>query len=600
MISAAAARRHPGRLAGATVLALLVVLALAWDWDWFRGPLVRHLAEQSGREVEVGRLEIAWHAAPDPTVRLLDVHIANAPWVTATAGQAFARAREASFTFGWRSLLRGRPVVTRLRLVGADVALERRADGMRNWRLRRPDDRGTGKFTFMRLEPHDSRLRVVNEHAGLDLHTASTDLPASIDVKDGAPLVQRIAFSGRLRGAPFEGVATASRTLSFLHSGEAFSVRGAARSGALRLEADGQVADLFRLGRVAAALRLSGPSLTALAPWLPQAWPDTPAFTAEAQLAKAGEAWTFTRLDARVGRSDVGGELTYHQRERPDFEARLTSRALHAGDLGLGRDTSAPAGASDRDEKASLQGLQRLDGRATLDVDTLHLPGTPPLRKTHAEARLAQGRLIVTPLRLGIAGGQAEGTLDIDSTQRPPQARLDLRWRDVQLADLLPPLPADRQVNGPVSGRLQLQSHGASVSQWLANTSGQAHAEMRSGSLSAALDARLALNGGKVLRAAVADPSDVPIACARVELALREGRADLFPVQLDTAQTRIDGRGELDLRQRRLDLLLTPQPKQPAVLALKQSIRIRGPWSTLSIDRVPQEAIRPAAGCPAR
>ena len=64
--------------------------------------------------------------------------------------------------------------------------------------------------------------------------------------------------------------------------------------------------------------------------------------------------------------------------------------------------------------------------------------------------------------------------------------------------------------------------------------------------------------------------------------------------------TRIDGRGELDLRQRRLDLLLTPQPRQPAVLALKQSIRVRGPWSTLSIDRVPQEAIRPAAGCPAR
>lgn len=600
MGTAAAARRHPGRLAGVAALALLVALVLAWDWDWFRGPLIRHLAERSGRHVEVGRLELDWHAAPQPTVRLMNVQIANAPWAKATAGVDFARAREASFTFDWRSLLRGRPVVTRLRLVGADIALERRADGLRNWRLRNPDDRGPGKFTFMRLEPHDSRLRVVNEHAGLDLRTASTDLPASVDVQDGAPLVQRIAFSGRLRGAPFDGVATASRTLSFLHSGDAFSVRGAARSGALRLEADGQVADLFRLGHVAATLRFSGPSLAALAPWLPSAWPDTPAFTAEARLAKAGEAWTFTQLDARVGRSDVRGELTYLQRERPAFDARLASRALHAGDLGLGGDQTTRTGASDRSDEAPLQGLQRLDGKATLDIDTLHLPATPPLKKTHAEARLAQGRLDVTSLRLGVAGGQAEGRLNVDSTQRPAQARLDLRWHELQLADLLPPLPADRQVSGPVSGRLQLQSHGVTVSQWLANASGQAHAEMRSGSLSAALDARLALNGGKLLRAAVADPPDVPIACARVELALREGRADLFPVQLDTAQTRIDGRGELDLRQRRLDLLLTPQPKQPAVLALKQSIRVRGPWSTLAIDRVPQEAIRPAAGCPAR
>lgn len=598
MVTAAAARRHPARLAGAGALALLAVLALAWDWDWFRGPLVSHLAERSGRQVEVGRLAVDWHAAPHPTVRLMDVHIANAPWAKATAGQAFARAREASFTFDWRSLLRGRPVVTRLRLVGADVALERRADGLRNWRLRRPEDRGPGKFTFMRLEPHDSRLRFVNESAALDVRTASADLPTAVEVADGAPLVQRITYAGRLRGAPFDGVATASRTLSFLHSDEAFSVRGAARSGALRLEADGQVADLFRLGRVAAALRLSGPSLAALKPWLPTAWPDSPAFTARTQLAKAGAAWSFTGLDARVGRSDVQGELVYRQGDRPTFEARLASRAVHTGDFSGERDKPAPAGSPDPRAAPPLQGLRGIDGRVTLDIDTLHLPATPPLKAARAEARLDRGRLAVTPLRFGLAGGQAEGALNVDATQATAQARLDLQWREVQLTALLPPLPPDRQVRGPVSGRLQLKSEGASLTQWLANASGRGHAEMRSGSLSAALDARLALNGGKLLRAAIADPSDVSIACARVELTLRDGRADLFPVQLDTAHTRIDGRGELDLRQRRLDLLLTPQPKQPAVLALKQSIRVMGPWSTLAIDRVPQEAIRPAPGCP--
>ena len=607
---AAPGRRARPLLAAAAGLALL---ALAWDWDWFRGPVVNHLADRSGREVRVGHLDIDWHGGLDPTVRLQDLHVANAPWARGTAGKPFATAREASFTFAWRSLLTGRPVVTRLKLTGADIALERRADGLRNWRLRQPDDRGPGKFTFMRLEPHDSRLHVVNHAAGLDLRTASDDLPAEVAMASGPPLVQRITFEGRYRGAPFDGVATASRTLSFLRSGEAFSVRGAARSGAARLEVDGQVADLFRLGQVAAELRLSGPSLTALRPLLPADWPASAAFTASARLDKSADQWVFTDLQARLGRSDLAGRLAYRaDGERPSVDARLSGAQWRLADLGLagpGQGEGAPAPTARRPATEAGgraapsqrgQGLRRIDGRATLAVDALVLPGLPPLDRARTDARLDAGHLSLAGLRFGLAQGQVEGELAWDARADRPEGRVDLRWRGVQLAELLPPLPDKGRVNGPVSGALKLTTRGSDLASLTANASGQAHAELRDGSVSPALEARLALNGGQLLRAQVGDPPDVAIACARVELMLRDGRADVFPLQLDTTRTRVHGRGQLDLRERRIDLLLTPEPKQRAVLALKQSIRVKGPWADVDVGLEPAEPIRAAPGCPVR
>lgn len=576
------------------VAAAIGTTAAVWDWNWFRVPLESHLSERSGRAVRIGDLHLSF-AGFDPTVRLRQVHIPNAPWARTTAGQPFAVAGVVSFTFAWRSLIERRPVVSRLVLVDAEVVLERRADGLRNWRLRNPGDRGPGKFKFLRLEAVHSKLRFVHEAAGIDVRTAANALPAEVSVDNGAPLTTRIDFDGTFRDARFSGTAATSRVLTFLETGEPFSLRAAVTSGKTRAEADGQVTDLFKLTAMDASLRLAGPSLADLHGLLPHAWPDTAAYQATAHLSKAEGLWTFTDLQARVGRSDLAGEARYNaSADRPFLDATLKSRATHVTDLWP---KAAPSAAPAAPAKRSRLDLRPFDGSVAVDVHTLHVPGLPPLSQVRAKAHLDDGLLDLTPVQAQLAGGHAQGLLVLDARQQPPSARVELSWRNLRLEQLLPALPDGGEATGPVSGQVKLTSRGATWRDLVAHAAGEGSAQLKGGRLSAALDAKLALNGGKLLRAKVGGAADVPIHCARVDVMLRDGRGDVFPLLLDTAQTRIDGRGQLDLRGQRFDLLLTPAPKQAALLALRQSIQVTGSFDDARITLVKAEAIGSAGGC---
>lgn len=586
----------PGRKTTVFLLlaASLAALVYAWDWNWFREPLERHLRERSQREVSIGDLHIGFDGL-EPTVRLRKLRVANAPWAQATGGKPFAVAGEASFTFSLRSLSERRPVVSRMLLVDADVSLERNADGLRNWRLRNPDDRSPGKFKFLRLEAHHSRLRFVHHGIGLDVQTAADDLPAAIEVESGGPITSNITFSGTYRGGAFSGTAATARVLSFLETGEAFALRGAATSGKTRLEADGRVADLFRLGMVDAELALSGPSLSDLQSLLPQAWPATAAYTVKGPLKKDHGLWHFPAVRADIGGSDVSGDVRYNDgADPPLLDATLSSDTTRLRDLlppgGAGKPKGSTGPLVDN-------GLQRFDARVSLKVKTLHVPAVPPLTQVRVTARLDNGLLDITPIHLETAGGQLQGLLSIDGREKVPTARAELSWRNLRLERLLPPLPDGAEATGPLSGEVKLASRGTTLDALIGNLSGRGSAHLRGGRLSASLDAKLALNGGQLLRAKVADTPDVPIHCARVDVDLRDGHGDVHPVLLDTAKTRIDGRGQVDLTAPSFSLVLTPQPKDTALLSLKQSIGISGNLDDAKVSLVSRQEIEATGGC---
>ncbi|MBC7992576.1 MAG: AsmA family protein, partial [Rhizobacter sp.] len=250
------------------LVALLLLVAL-FDWNWFRPALQNHLSQRSQRAVRIADLHVRLNARLQPVVRLRGVHIQNAPWA---GTQPFVVAGEAEFTFEWLSLFQRVKLVSHLRLVDADIHLARQADGLRNWRLTRPDDRGPPRLQVMRLEPVRSKLHVVHQGVGLTLQTTSSPLAQA----DGE-FTQRMVFSGSFHDGRFAGEALTGPVLSLQRTGELFALRGEARSADTRLRADGRMADLIRFGGLDAQLHLSGPSLAQVRPFFPeQAWPATP------------------------------------------------------------------------------------------------------------------------------------------------------------------------------------------------------------------------------------------------------------------------------------------------------------------------------------
>jgi hypothetical protein len=255
--------RTTGVLLG--VLVVLAIVAALFDWNWFRHPFERYLIDRSHREIRIGDLHVDLGFSLEPTVRVRDVYIENAPWADKRPA---AIVGEASFTFSLKSVWEGRPVISRLVLIDADVDLERQADGLRNWRLRKPDYRGPGRLKVLSLEPHRTKIRFIRRDIDFDvIAAASSAEPGANGQPPDASHPTRIEFRGEFSDTEFSGEVLTGELLTFLETGESFPMRGHASAGKSRLDVDGTVADLFNPSAIDAKVRLAGPSLSKLNPF---------------------------------------------------------------------------------------------------------------------------------------------------------------------------------------------------------------------------------------------------------------------------------------------------------------------------------------------
>ncbi len=565
-----------------------VIVVALFDWNWFRHPLERYLFDRSHREVRIGDLHVDFGWSLEPTVRLRNVYIENAPWAdkrpAAVAGQA-------SFTFSLKSLWEGQPVISRLVLIDADIDLERQADGLRNWRLRNPDNRAQGKVKVMRLEAQRTRIRFVRRDIDFEVVAASSPMDLAETTHD-AVLSTRIGFEGEFQGVRFSGEAMTGERLTLLDTGEDFPLRGHASAGKSRLDVDGSMADLFRPSATDAKVLLAGPSLSELGSLMRFALPASRPYEVEARLRQTKDEYSFTALRAKVGGTDLAGEVSFNQAaEPPLLRAALRSEAADLSDFGSllglgharGRDgaTSAAAGRAENEPggsgrifpsgKINLKHLSALDAHVSLDARKLTASDLPVLESLRFSAVLEDRILILKPIHVGLAGGNVTGWLTLDGQQQSATAQAKLELQGIRLEKLLATLTGAPFSVGSIAARLDLRGHGASVATILGAASGTLSLTMDGGRISNLLDAKLGLNGGKVLRLLIGGDRGIAINSVDVAFDFDKGLGTSANISVDTAQTSVAGAGNINLRDETVDLLLTPQQKKPGIFSLRSS-----------------------------
>ena len=243
--------------------------------------------------MRIGDLHVSLSASLDPTLRLRRVQIDNAAWAHS---RPFIDAGELQATFLLSSLIDRRPVISRLVLIDADVDLERQADGLRNWRLIRPDDRGPTRVRLMSIEAIRSKIRFAHRGLDLDVQTAASPVESP-----QAPFTTRVVFEGTYREAPFAGEVVTGPELTFLETGLSFPLRGHAVSSGARLEVDGEATDLFELAGIDANVTLRSPSLAPLTPMLGKL-PAAPPLELGGRLTKKVDAISMPDLNAKLVR----------------------------------------------------------------------------------------------------------------------------------------------------------------------------------------------------------------------------------------------------------------------------------------------------------
>ena len=591
----------------AMAAALLVLAALASHPWWLAPVLSAQLSKSSGRSVHFDSVRIGLSASLAPVVNLRGVRIANAPW--ADTSQPFAALDQAVLQFAWRRF-DDRWVVSHMILRDGEVNLALQADGLRNWRLRDPEDRGPGHYWFQALEAQRATLRFVNRGIDLRLHTTASDAVAEASAAvPGEVLGNRIDFDGAFREIAFTGSVTTGPVLTFLQTERWFAVRGHAEIEGARLELDGRAADIFRATRIGTQVKLAGKSLAALRPIAGDRYREPRAFRGEGRLRVDAGRYALSGARARIGDSDLAGDLAWSRNgERRTVSARLGSDATDLADLMwlLGRGTPvaghvsvpvvAARHATDRD---AFAGARELDVDLSFEARRFHVAAVPALQSLKLKASLAAGALAVSDLDLGWAGGHSTGTLALDLRQHPAAAEARLETRGVRLEALFASQDEKRRITGALHGRLALKASGDNPDALRATAAGTVSVALSAGTIPSMLDALIGLEGGKVMRSLISGSEALALPCAAAAIEVREGRAHIRSLVVDSANTRTTGAGTIDLRGAAIELVLTPEPKRPGLFELRKSIRLSGHLPKPERALVERVAPQEGAGCAA-
>ena len=605
-----ARRRRPRSRAGRVALALLVALAAllwAFDWNWCR-PLIQHyVMSHSGRSIAFDDLKVHLRDGFDPQFEFRGLVIQNAPWAASKA--PFIRAGRLAATVSWRSLGSDLTVVSLIELEDAQVDMERLADGLRNWRLGHPDDRGPPRVRVLALDARRSQLHTIHRGIELELDARSTPLaaPRTLAAHPELPLTRHLDFAGTYKGHVLEGAADVSDVLGFGATPRMFALQGRGRLGALALVAEGLSNDAHALDEVDLDATLSTEPAGAAWP-LPEGLARVRPLVAQGHVTKTGDAWTGSDLRLRAGRrTTLAADIAFTGNFKSDtprrtLKATLRDAVIDVDDLSLLRgktppgENTLPGTRPDADHLLSTQALplERLrDVDADIDLRQARLTGAERglAQSVRAHAVLSNGLLKIESLDAGLADGHLTGTVRIDAAHSPADLALDLAARGIRVDRLSATLAANGALQGAIDGHAVVKARGDSSRALVAGATGEVTLALADGaSVSKRLDAKLGLNGGEWLRTLFDKSARVPVQCATLTLVLGHGVATSRRLVFETPGTALAGGGSLDLVDESLDLTLTPARKKLALLALDKSIHVEGSWHDAKI------ALRPSTG----
>jgi AsmA family protein len=605
-----------GVLAGLVLLAILVVMF--FPWDVLREPVNRHASERLGRRFEITqRLEV--HPGFPTRIVLHGVVLANPEWA---ARPNLIEAERADFTVRLLPLLRGRIVLPELSLQNPRIALQMEPDGRRSWSLSRDtSDRGAA--------PVVGALRVDRGQIYYASSGQRADVAAdfSIDRENAQDMPLRFRARGTFKGESFEASGRTGGVLQLeASSAKPFPVSIDAAVGQTSLKAAGTVAKLASLDGVQARIDLRGGSLADLYPLLGVVLPETPPYVLQGQLSHEADVWGISRIQGRLGKSDLAGDLVY-DRARPValLSGKVRSTILDFNDLGpligargaaqgarkdvpppsrpveLARPTAgtqqaqaglAPAAppaparpvaaAQRRVLPAAMLDLKRLramDADVWYEAVKVRHVESVPLQSLRTHVRLQGGVLLLDPLEAGVAGGRVAGTLRVDGTSDPAFVNVRLDARLLRLDQLFPAIPRTQGSLGRLNGRIDLQGRGNSTARMLGTSDGQIALLLGKGTMSNMLLELLGLDGGEIAKFFLRGDRQVQVRCGAAAFDVRQGLMASRSLVVDTVDTVILGEGRISLADETLDLLLKPSPKDGSILSLRSPLRITGTFA---------------------
>jgi uncharacterized protein involved in outer membrane biogenesis len=386
-----------------------------------------------------------------------------------------------------------------------------------------------------------------------------------------------------------------------------------------RVTVEGTAARAGRSEGLQVDVALSGPTLDRVGEIVQLPLPTTPPFELHSHLARDQNRWILTDLSGTVGDSDVRGHASLVLGgERPMLEAELTSDALDFDDLGLlvgapadpdetvseeQKRAAAEAAAQETllpDEPFDVPELRAVDARVSYQAKQVQAQKLP-LQGMTLDLTLEDGKLTFEPLRFELSDGKLDSTIRLDGRSDILAGDIELDVRNIRLNQLLArfdieiaQIEMEQEGVGAFSGRGKLAVRGNSIKQLAGSAEGQAAFIMRGGQLNALILEGVGLDIGEAVALLLTGDEEaqsemVPIRCFVGDFEVQEGIMRAEALVLDTADSTITGKGQIDLGAETLSLEFVAHPKDASVLTGSTPVRIEGTFKEPEIDLVSQE-----------
>ncbi|WP_082522175.1 AsmA family protein [Ramlibacter sp. Leaf400] len=603
-------------LAGIALFLLALVLLVAFfPWDTLRGPINRYVSDKTGRHFEITR-RLDVKVGRTTRVIMDGIEFANPDWAQ---DRHLVKAEGAEVEIRlWPLLSRREIVLPFIHLSKPQLGLQIEPDGRRTWALGSDtkDERNVPSVGALVID--EGTAHYVARHQGADIRLQfAMDKQAPAEPNAGPVMPLRFKAQGRWSGQAFNAE---GRTGDVLYLSaplqQPFPAEVQATAGGTQLRARGTIASLSTLDGANVNFQMQGPNLAELYRLVGVTLPDTPRYSVAGQLSKQGELWRVRDIGARLGNTDMAGDLSFDRSQSvPRLAGKLQSRVLDFVDLapviGLDDDRRGAPGqqqkvsqaqAAAKEAKASGKKPPKDPNRkvlpaAPLDVSRLKAMNADvridaarvvnakglPLDRMGVNVRLDNGVLVLDPLDLGVAGGRLAGRVRIDANAQPAVVQTKLDARSLELNRLFPRSESARNSFGKIQGQVDLATRGGSVAQMLANANGNVAMLMGRGEISNILLEIAGLDGGEIIKFLVRGDNRVELRCAATAFDVNNGLMTSRALVLDTGDTVFDGEARVDLARESMDVLIRPAPKDTSILSLRSPLKVAGTFGAPEI-----------------
>jgi AsmA family protein len=585
------------------IIAVAAVIFIATlDWNEAKPYITAAVSEATGRQLSIdGDLEVdlGWISR----FRATGMQFENAPW-SKQPQMAEVGLVDVQIDV-WEFLSKFRLVVPTVTISQAKVILEKNADGVANWEFRGapvvtepvvPEKR-TDFPIIQKLIINDGSLLFANQETNTRLELKLTQAEAAGFLEEPVTLkakgsYQKLPLTLSLDGGSYENLRS---------SKEPYPVRINLDVGKLKAKIHGNLTEPLAMKGEDLTLDIQGDDMANLFPLIRLVFPSTPAYGLKGHLRHEGKIWSFSNFSGRVGDSDLSGTIRIDTApKRPVMKADLVSNLLDFKDLAgfLGgkpgtdkgqtsseeeQKVAAAKKESDRifpDQRYDLERLRAMDADVRLRAKRILAPNLP-IDDLNAKLSLNDGVLKFEPTVFGVADGRVEIYSTFDGSKRPSKVNIDARLRQLDLKRFMKSSFAEKTI-GPIGGRIALSGTGDSFRELMATASGNTFVMMSGGEISELLVRLAGLNVARALGVLVRGDKPIPIRCALLDLQGKDGQMVVQTLAFDTANSIISGEGKIDLRDEKLNIVLTPVPKDFSPFSLRSFIRVNGSLNNIS------------------